>query len=375
MTDRVDVKQRSLVQEWQRSGAGEMWIQLSGSNTDEATFSNAVADPDDPYQVVVCRISATNPAGHVALIEPPETKDELLAWADRYAQRLQALGVTGVLKGVQQAEIPEWVFLPDGVPSAFFTWSWDVDVHRRNRTYPEQSRQLWKLDQTMTATVAEFAADFVKPGGPSLVLQQGAFYLSLDVEDDKVAEFLGTAIVSDDVQAGILRFDDESRFWRSAQLAPWAQTVFQQADPTLSWSETIDILTGALTARSNLLDYGFIRPAHVFTGSWRQGDLPLRYPHVRGEAVRSNPHLIITHVIDAHGVQVLTTAQTERIRHQQRWNISDLGNDRQLVTAPDLAPWYSNPLPEPDVLADARDDFADILLTPEVLAANPPPWS
>jgi hypothetical protein len=56
-----------------------------------------------------------------------------------------------------------------------------------------------------------------------------------------------------------------------------------------------------------------------------------------------------------------------------RWTITDLGHGRHLVEHPDLAAWYANPYPEPDVVDQARRDFGSMILTKEIIRANPPP--
>lgn len=44
------------------------------------------------------------------------------------------------------------------------------------------------------------------------------------------------------------------------------------------------------------------------------------------------------------------------------------------MRAKDLEPWYANIDPDPATLAKARADFGGMLLTPEIIADNPPPW-
>lgn len=53
---------------------------------------------------------------------------------------------------------------------------------------------------------------------------------------------------------------------------------------------------------------------------------------------------------------------------------SGVGHGRHLVEAPVLEPWYRQPLPDPDTVARARHDFGDMILTQEVIDANPAPW-
>ncbi len=43
------------------------------------------------------------------------------------------------------------------------------------------------------------------------------------------------------------------------------------------------------------------------------------------------------------------------------------------MQAPDLAPWYAQDAPDPDVLAKARQDFGAMILTLADIELNPPP--
>jgi hypothetical protein len=93
-------------------------------------------------------------------------------------------------------------------------------------------------------------------------------------------------------------------------------------------------------------------------------------PHVTEPDVRLNRRLLDSYVPDAHGLQVLTDEHMSRLGPLPDWDVQPLAGGRHLVQARDLEPWFATTEPDPDVVAAARADFTDILLTPEVIAAH-----
>ena len=94
-----------------------------------------------------------------------------------------------------------------------------------------------------------------------------------------------------------------------------------------------------------------------------------------GDVVFRGRHLLTEYVPDAHGMQVLRVEHLAHARDLSGWDVTDLGHGRHLVEAHDLAAWYATPVPDPDVLERARHDFGGMILTRDVIAANPAPWS
>ncbi len=97
-------------------------------------------------------------------------------------------------------------------------------------------------------------------------------------------------------------------------------------------------------------------------------------PDLLARNIRYNRHLLSHYTPDAHGIQILTNQHLERAHDLSTWTTTEIGPDRYLVEAPDLAPWYSEFLPDGAVVDQARRDFGNMLLTKDVIADNPPPW-
>ena len=73
-------------------------------------------------------------------------------------------------------------------------------------------------------------------------------------------------------------------------------------------------------------------------------------------------HLHATHAFDAFGVQILTASHLERAHDLSEWTVTEIAADRYLVQTPDLATWYADIAPPPDLYEKARADFGDMIL-------------
>lgn len=138
-----------------------------------------------------------------------------------------------------------------------------------------------------------------------------------------------------------------------------------------------------------MLDVGFIRYRHGLVAGF---DLQNAEPAPPGSPDPDYPameydhnrHLYADYVADAHAIQVLTKAHLDRANDLSAWDIDSLGNDRYLVQARELEPWFDRepteiygvpwPVPDPDVLDRARRDFGAMILTHDVLQADPRAW-
>ena len=152
----------------------------------------------------------------------------------------------------------------------------------------------------------------------------------------------------------------------------------------------------AISAQPDLVDHAFIRPAPRLANSFYSVSWNGHGPeHVSELEFRRSQHLTTTHLIDAHGIQVVTDQQLAAIKNLDHWDVRPLGHGRHLVSAHDLHEWYSVDLdpwyqkpgnsafvdskepapPVPELLQQARADFADIVLTADTRHQHPPPWA
>ena len=366
----VAISTTSIVRAQQKATGAEFWVQLTTKHPDRTALARAIQDAEDPLDDVnfLLRTSGTVPKGYVALIDSSGDDAQLLVWADDIARRLEHEGVSGRLTGVSSASTPRWMRLEPAEPAAFITWSYGAATSTTDPT-----RTGWRPDATATRTIAELATRFNELGGDRILLSQGVFEFLVE-DTDHLAEMLTIAILTDRIQAGLVRTDDRTHTARFASFMTAAQTVLQIIDDSRDWTARVDELTEAIIAHPGLIDYAVIRRAYRTVSSWNTIDAFQRLPGIREEKFRFTQHLTTTHVVDAHGVQVLTDAQLAGLRDLTNWQVRDLGHARHLVTATDLAPWFGGTAPDPDTVEQARADFAHILLSEQVIEQHPPPW-
>jgi hypothetical protein len=147
-------------------------------------------------------------------------------------------------------------------------------------------------------------------------------------------------------------------------------------DDAASWQDRLVQVSTAMAAFPRDTELAFVRYSKCNTISWSElsGARP-PLPHVRESGIRYNKHLNSQYTPDAHGLQILTDAHLRHATDLSDWIIKPLGGGRHLVQAKDLEPWYATTTVDPETLAKARADFGAVLLTREIIASNPPPWS
>lgn len=202
------------------------------------------------------------------------------------------------------------------------------------------------------------------------MLRQATYLAAVDLDDASAA--LARAL-SDSGYAG-LQFQIEADQHVTHVAFGFGGEASYQVVSNASWQHRIATLRDALTALPADTEHGFIRPATRGALGLYNLDNVLPLPGIEEHHVRYNKHLSGRYLPDAHGIQLVRTAHLDNAHDLTAWDITDLGHDRHLVQARDLEPWYAHTQPEPDVLTQARADFAGALLTEQVITDHPTPW-
>ncbi|RLV48308.1 hypothetical protein D9V37_19915 [Nocardioides mangrovicus] len=158
--------------------------------------------------------------------------------------------------------------------------------------------------------------------------------------------------------------------YRMANFWTQGQAQYHQHETGATWETHLDQLRKILLWTPPRTRYGWI--AYERAGLSSPNPSPAHYPHVEESDVDYNIPLLSSFVPDASGLQLLTNEHLARAHDLSDWDIEHLAGGRHLVQAPDLSTWYSTPHPDPDVLAKARADFGDMILTPELIQTNRP---
>ena len=94
-------------------------------------------------------------------------------------------------------------------------------------------------------------------------------------------------------------------------------------------------------------------------GTWAA----LRLPHVEAYEVRAGAHRLASFVPDARGFLLVTDAHLARAGDLSARSLDALGGGRHLLRAKHLEPWLAGQQVDPDVMARARADLGDMVMT------------
>lgn len=301
-----------------------------------------------------------------ALLLAPGPDDELETWVAAFSRHMVDAGWAGRIVAAPEPRPTDLLHSPAGVPtlSAFLSY---------RLTGPGPSRQgewlppFWGVDPDVTRDVCATLAGWATrmSGGTVVGLGQAHVVASPGEEANLLAWALGQ-----DETANVQTAVDGPVRLRRVALDLRGLVVACQRDAVMDWRARLDAVASAFRARPDALQLGFVRGGSTSAVSWwrlpRLGDgtvLPAR-----------QQHLWDRYVPDVHGMQVLTAAHLDRAGGLDGWRVEELAPDRYLVAARDLEPWYAGDQPDPDVLAEARRQLADIILTAQVATENPPEY-
>lgn len=383
MASGVTVDNRSVHRAWTRADHHEFWIEVRTQAGSDTTFGDTInrlndrhKDQDGPF----AQLNTRSPHGFVAMVSHVHDDADLDNWLNQLAADLDAHGFEGTVRGIRSTRAPTWLdpvksFVAGQDPelhppesTAFVRWTVDTDAMA---TDPKR-RSHWHVAPDATDRVCQHLVDWTGPGGSRIVLSQDTF--RFEISDDL---HVATTLAANAMRSGmtsVIRFNDRPQAGRAAYLAPGGQTVLQEITAHAAWREQVETLRAAIVALPALTDQAFIRPALRYAISWSHLDGAQPLPHLTSTDVRANPHLLDQYVPDAHGIQILRDQHLAHAHDLSNWSITNLDDGRHLVEAPDLAAWYGAPLPEREVVEQARRDFGPLILDQATVDANPPPW-
>lgn len=294
------------------------------------------------------------------------------AWLDAFARHLEALGKTGRVTAAPQVFFPEWMSGAVELPrqlTAFVSYQTDdlalLDADEQGRA--------WHVPAALTAKIADAGTAWGRFDGADVYLQRSIHQVRTRNPDVGPALADGAAKFA---QARVPYLPAQPRRVVWASLSPLGRTCYGVMDDTATWQDRLAEVTRVMVALPGDTDLAFVQYSHFHTTTWSDlstGRPPL--PYVDEYHIRYNRHLNGQYMPDAHGLQLLTDAHLKHANDLSDWIIEPLGAGKHLVQAKDLEPWYAAIDPDPTTLAKARADFGGMIFTPEIITANPPPWS
>lgn len=381
----IQVRSSAIEKAWREGGQDSVWVLLNapsydgGAEAAHAAFEVAVTtandraagrgDDNDAY----AEAPAPTPAGFAVLMSRASDRAALRRFVEDLAVVLEASGFGGALTAAGDAASPTWAH-GGPVLAAFLTWVPDLDAMARD---PQRASR-WHVAADRTARTTGLAATWAGPPTERTIVRVGqhAVELAGTPTAPDVADLLARGVAATGM-AGLEIVDEPAQVVRQSALAPGGETVLQTAADAAhepSREDTVHLLREALVALPADLHQAFIRPTVRRALSAQMLDATVKLPGIREHHVRYNKHLLDRFVPDVHGIQVITDQHLARLEDTRNWRITPLDGGRHLVEAEDLEPWYAATLPDPAVLDAARAQFAEILLSPEVIRAHPAPW-
>lgn len=345
------------------------------------------AEADEVYIAVNGPIPT--PQGPMAMVvecEPGKAVGRLLAFV---ARGLEARGISGTLRpGPNSVDDP--VFGRRTFPSLGAMFFLPVDRRSVLASYDPwfkgPAEVGWQVDPVTTRAVVEPVLEWVLGiEGPVRVHVAASTFL-LDAEH--VGEFLFQTLPVD-YMVSVERTPESARM-RRVRFSEHGGVTVQSYDTALERERHAVELEGLLRRLAPLVTTGLVREMSTNT---RDRESLERYPPKAsllervGRSFWVLNHLEGDYVHDAFVSQVLTTSQLSKTHDlaPERWRIETLSEDRHLVSSTDPQAWY-DPDPTPigerpvpftacvadEVLAQARADFGEAIMTPQTLEEHPP---
>jgi hypothetical protein len=372
MAEPVEVQRSSIARSWRLTHGADCWLQLRTKDGDLARFAAvietvnaAAADRADGAEVVGAFATGTGPGFVVQLIRA-DTIAAVQDWATACASELAAAGFTGKLGGASSAAPPPC--LRSGqppVPTGYVAYCLDPAA----QDDPVRQEAGWLVDAAATERIAALLDRWARRPGAELILRRDVYSLAVPLPD---ATAQVVRAVTETGRVGLTFVVDKDAYALNTALSFGGEGVFQVVGGPGGWQQQLELLTEAITALPADTEQAYVRISHRDRSSHNQLHAVQPLSGIAESDVRYNKHLLDRYLPDAHGVQVVRTAHLDHAHDLSGWQVTDLGHGRHLVRAADLAPWYGQPLPDPDVLARARADFAGALLTRELIADHHP---
>lgn len=362
---------------WRKAQYEELWLQFRPRGSKDVfeaveaavQVANQAVDDAGWDDVFTAGVSDSD-AGPAALMSRAGPEEGVRAWFTAFAQHLEALGKSGRVTAAPEAFFPEW--LSGGQVPQQLTAFVSYETKDLALLDDDEQRRAWHVPKALTAQIAGAATSWGRFEGADV-------YLSRRIHQTRTRNpNVGQALAAGAIKFAMARvayLRSEPRRFTWASMSPLGRACYGVLDDTISWQDRLARVIRAMTAFPADTDLAFVQYSAA-PSSWSElSYVTPTLPHVEEYHVRYNRHLNGQYIPDAHGVQLLTDAHLEHANDLSDWNVTDLGGGKHLVEAKDLRLWYANIDPDPETLAQARADFGGMILTKQIIADNPPPWS
>jgi hypothetical protein len=367
--NQVSVDWPSIRSEWRRSDYEDLWLLVQSSDPESPSPEEVVAASDVATQAAYRAPLDDGTIGADALgldsgtalyLTRTGTIENFQYWLDVFASQLGDRGVTGAVKAAKNSLPPRWLNeLGASQLTLFVAYS---GTPRFEWPPPAEDGIPWTVSEESTSRIVDIASSWTVALGGRVQVSLGSFMLEgTDRRNQRAVSSVLAQTLPHRRHGRIIASDEVGRRVRTSNFSALGLSAFCYVDESLSAPARLHKLLAIARETPELIDYAMVRYAPVNTTSWRSMsanapglDVKRGWYHLRrGDLDRAVP--------DAHAIQVLTSAHLEKAHDLSGWLMEDLGSDRYLVSARELAPWFRSETAEPDVVAAARSDFGDMI--------------
>lgn len=360
----VVVQEKALLRAWREAGSGDDLDMLLKTKAPAAEVlplvNHAVDELWEQSEAIGVSAPAVTPHGLAIVMNFCDSQADLVDMFTRLKANLEALDVSGTL-GVfrhQASPIDDVLLKLDLFRAAMSLSGQPLPYSEVGMNAPT----VWKSDADALAMVVEHALDWCEVPG-------GTHYLNSGLAQFTVAPEQRRAFLIPPVGPAKMTMTctNGTHAVRRVAFTGDGHILYEHGGTdttTADWPAGVAEVTTVLADLASAVDYAIVRRDRrpswdwltVFQASWpamdnlRIGELFLTRRYERD------------HVVDAFGIQLLGPGHDPAIPADDHWNITDLPAGRRLVTHRDQAAWFSDELPDQTTLANARHDFAPILL-------------
>ena len=376
-SNRVQVDSKAVLRALSRGHGEEAWVRILVEDgllqaTDVgAAVARANEDSLGGNAEALGAVEAPVDGGFAVLIQRPGTKTTYLRWLDKVADLLTERGAEGTITAAPHVLSPAWYRNDPTIPPqptalvAFRT----SDLSAMTM---DEARFVWAVPPEPTRRIVEAVANWTRLEGAKTHLGVSGYTTVAHPRD--IEPMLNAALPSEP-RASIEQFTSKPRRMRRAGFGIYGSAGMQIVDQTTSWPDRVNDLIEGMCRLPDLIEQASLVHMGKAPPQWSGiGSTVPRPPFAMEHHFRTNPNLRRRFVPDAYAAQVLTREHLERANSLSNWEVTDLGHGRLLVAAPDLAPWFLTGEPDPSVLARARADFGEMILTDEVADSVLGPW-
>ena len=299
---------------------------------------------------------SAGPKGWMLLIEGLD--EQVDPWIDDLAQALADVGVEGTLTGAPAVGPPRWAQMV----SRDARWLSASIGFRTSVGSALRLRNGWAAGPAARDIVVAVGLRWLTAHDGDLMASTGEganFWV-----DASTAAAMFTEHITQGGNAVSGSYDRARQDIRHVSTTlPSAMTLSSESG-NLPWQQTVEELRAALIAMPlDLVSMAMIGYRYLSTYFALSGDAfdSMAYLH--------HPERWDEFVLEPSGIQILTDRHLEHARDLSEWRTTRLDGDHVLVEARDLGPWFAtrrrqHESPDPDLVAQARRDFGDMILTP-----------